>query len=276
MKQLTNLLTVVITITAIVLLSSCTGNSNKSNDENTVLTNIKKEKVKQDVGEFVYPLPTAFEVTNMLNRIGASYILSLSNPASEAEKYFTEKSRALNLGIYSADLSYASTYNQKQTVIDYMNASNKLIEELGFADVISESTLAEIEAVENDKEKMIELITNTFYKSYEYMNKTGRGSVSVLVLAGSWVEGLYIATHISEDTYNNVEMVSLVMNQKEPLNILMELVKVNNSNTDVVEIGKMLEKLQSIFSELEEGSISQSQMEAITNEVASVRSAIVK
>ena len=275
MKQLINILTVIITVTAIAVLSSCSGISKKTSDENSVLTEIKKDKVRDDVKEFVYPLPTAFEVTDMLNRIGASYILSLSNPAENAEKYFTEKNKALNLGIYSADLSYASTYNQKQNVIDYMKASNKLIEELGFADVINESTLEMIEAVENDKDKMVELITNTFYKSYEYLNKTGRGSVSVLVLTGSWVEALYIATHISEETYNNVEMVKLVMNQKEPLNTLMDLIKLNSSNAAVTEMGKKLETLHNVFNELDEGSISQKQMEAITNEVAKVRTAIV-
>ena len=65
-------------------------------------------------------------------------------------------------------------------------------------------------------------ITKTFYDTYEYLNNNGRGSVSVLVLAGSWVEALYISTHISEDTYNNVEMIKIIMEQKEPLNKLMD------------------------------------------------------
>jgi len=276
MKHLAKLIIVVISLTAFAVLSSCNGGAKKSTEDTTVLTKIKKDKVREDVEEFVYPLPTAFEVTNMLNRIGASYILSLSNPADDVEKYFTEKAKAINLGVYSADLSYASTYNQKQNVIDYMNASNKLTEELGFADVIDKTILEEIETVENDKDKLIELITNTFYKSYKYLNKTNRGSVSVLVLSGSWVEALYIATHISDQTYNNVEMVKLVMDQKEPLNTLMELIKNNIGNADVADTGKKLEKLHAIFNELENGSISKEQMEAITEEIFQVRSDFIE
>ncbi|MBI9067050.1 MAG: hypothetical protein JEZ09_07140 [Salinivirgaceae bacterium] len=276
MKHIKNLFVVIIASAAITFFSSCIGNKKKTKDDTSVLMELEKDQVQKEVAEFVYPLPTAFEVTEMLQRIGASYIVTLSNAPDAVNKYFTEKSKAINLGIYNADLSYASTYNQKQNVIDYMKASNKLIEGLGFADVIDENTLKEIEAVENDKDKMVELITNSFYESYQYLNETNRGSLSVLVLAGTWVEGLYIATHISEDTYNNVEMVSLVMKQKEPLNKLIDLMKGYEANNDVIESLASLQKLHTIFNELEDGSISKDQMEAITKEVFTVRSEIVK
>ncbi len=260
----------------VIVLTACSDSTNKNKSNSSVVNEIKKDQVKTEVAEFVYPLPTAFEVTQMLNRIGASYILSLSNPAENAEKYFTEKSRALNLGVYSADLSYASTYNQKQITIDYMNASNKLIEELDFSDAIDENLPEKIEQAENDKDQMIELITNTFYNTYEFLNKTNRGSVSVLVLAGSWVEALYIAMHISEDTYNNVEMVKIVMDQKEPLQKLMDLIAEHASSEAVAETGTLLAPIHTLYQQLDEGSISQSQMEAIAGEVARIRAEIVK
>lgn len=275
MKKIAQICILGITAITIATLSSCSGNAKKVKDDDSIVSEIKKEQVEKEVEEFVYPLPTAFEVTNMLNRIGASYILTLSNPIESADKYFTEKSKALNLGIYNADLSYASAYNQKQNVIDYMNASNKLIEQLGFGDVIDEETLKEIEAVEDDKDKVVDLISETFYETYEYLNKTDRGSLSILVLAGSWTEALYIATHISEETYNNVEMVKLVMEQKEPLNKLMEIMKDYESNADVAETIEALEKVQSIFNTLENGSISKEQMEAITAEIYKIRTAMV-
>lgn len=276
MKTLFSQLPIAIVLFAIVLVSACSGGSKKNNQDDSIITEIKKETVKENVSEFVYPMPTAFEVTEMLNRIGASYILSLSNPAENAEKYFTEKSKALNLGIYSADLSYASTYNQKQNAIDYMNASNKLIEELGFEDAVDKELPEKIEAVENDKDALIDLISNTFYSTYEHLNKNSRGSVSVLVLAGTWIEGLYIATHISEDTYNNVEMVKIVMEQKAPLAKLMDIIEAHAENADITEVKEALTPLYNTFESIDEGSITQDQMMAITEQVAVVRDAIVE
>lgn len=273
MKQLLNLLSIVF---AVAILSSCSGESKKTTKDDSVITKIKKEQVKEDVQGFVYPMPTAFEISKMLNRIGAGYIFSLSNPAENAEKYFTEKSRALNLGVYSADLSYASTYNQKQITMDYLEASNKLIEELGFTDAIDRDLVNQIEEVENEKDKLIEIFTNTFYDTYEYLNKNNRGSVSILVLVGTYVEGLYIATHISEDTFNNVEMVKIIMEQKEPLSKLLAIVKDFTSNADVKEMNDKLVKINNIYSNMDDGSISQEQLLNIKTEVAALRASIVE
>ena len=45
--------------------------------------------------------------------------------------YVTNKSMALNLGIYTCDLSFASLYEQTQLIIDYMNAAKKMADGLG-------------------------------------------------------------------------------------------------------------------------------------------------
>lgn len=272
--KLLNLIFAGAVITALILLGSCSGNSKKSGDDTSVIVDLKKDQVKKEVKEFVYPLPTAFEVTNMLNKIGAAYILTLSNEIEAVDKYNTEKQRALNLGIYNADLSYASTYNQKQNALNYMKVSNKLIEQLGFGEAINAEKIKEIEAVEDNKEKMIELITNTFYDTYEYLNKTNRESIALLTVTGSWIEGLYIATHISEDTYNNPEMVKLVMEQKEPLNKLMSILEEVKENEDIAATMADLKNIHDIFNTLDNGSISQAQMEAITAEIFKLRMAI--
>ncbi|MBI9068864.1 MAG: hypothetical protein JEZ09_16325 [Salinivirgaceae bacterium] len=277
MKQLTKLSSVAIGLFAIVLFSSCSSHSKKDSDtDDSVLTEIKKDQIAENVKEFVYPLPTAFEVSEMLNRIGASFIFSLSNPAENVSKYFTEKSKALNLGIMGADLSYATTYKQKQIAMDYMKATNKLIDELGFASAIDSDLPEKIEMVENDKDQMVKLITKTFYDTYEYLNKNGRGSVSVMIVAGSWIEALYISTHISEDTYNNVEMIKIIMEQRESLNKLMGLINDHKSFSDVDSLGITLKPLHEVFNSLEDGGITQQQMEAISTEVAKVRAEMVK
>ncbi|TAJ14067.1 hypothetical protein DMA11_06865 [Marinilabiliaceae bacterium JC017] len=259
----------------IALLPSCQGGG-KSSSQKTESTELKKEKVEKEVREFIYPLPTSFEVTEMLNRIEAAYILSLSNPTGNVEKYLTEKSKGLNLGVYGADLSYASTYNQKQETADYMNASKKLVDELDIAAALTPDIVEKIEQNEDNKDELVKIITNSFYDTYEYLNENGRASVSSLVMAGSWVEALYIATHISEDTFNNKEMVKIVMDQKEPLNKLMEILKGFTDNSDIQWTVELLEPLHTIYNSVEEGGITKEQMEAIAVKVKEARDKIVE
>ena len=258
------------------MFSACNMKRKPAGDSDQNGEKLEKARVEQDVREFVYPLPTTFEVTEMLNRIGAAYILTLSNPISNVERYLTEKSKAVNLGVYSADLSYASTYNQKQTTIDYMDVSKKLIDALNISGAISPDIVEEIEARQDDKDALVNLITNTFYDTYEYLNKADRGSVSMLVLAGSWVEALHIVTNITEDTFKNKEMVTIVMDQKSSLNTLMKLMEMVDDKPAVAEVMADLKPVHDIYNSIDAGSITETQMKEIIREVGIVRAKMVE
>jgi lipopolysaccharide biosynthesis regulator YciM len=195
----------------------------------------------------------------------------LSNPVANVDKYLTEKSQAINLGIYSSDLSYASTYRQQQETIDFMNASKALIDKLDISPALDKELLEAIENNLDNKDELVNVITNSFYNTYEYLNKNDRGSVSLLVIAGSWVEALYIATHISEETFSNKEMVAIIMEQKEPLNKLMSMLEIHAADADIQSTIEDLKILQEIFNSVDEGSITMDQLDAIEKNVAVLR-----
>ena len=277
MRQLLNPKIALTLITSVVLLlTSCNMKRKSSGDGSQDGAVLEKTTVEEKVREFVYPLPTAFEVTEMLNRIGAAYILTLSNPVSNVERYLTEKSKALNLGIYSADLSYASTYNQKQSVIDYMDVSKKLIDALNISGAISQDVIEQVEANQDNKDELVNIITNTFYDTYEYLNQANRGSVSLLVLAGTWVEGLYIVTHVTENVYYNKEMVTIIMKQKASLDTLMELMQVAKDDPAVAETISELLPLYNTYLAVENDAITEAQVLFITKEIYRVRNKIVE
>lgn len=237
---------------------------------------IKKENIEAEVREFVYPLPTAFEVTELLNRIEASYIIDLSNSPDNVDKYLTEPSKALNLGVYSSDLSYASTYNQQQYIVDYMTASRKLVESLDMTAAVDPELPKKIEQNENNKDELINLITESFYDTYDYLNRNHRAPVSAMIISGSFIEGLYIATNISDNTFNNKEMVKIVMTQKEPFQKLMDLLN-NYSDTEYcADIIEDMTPLYTVFQSIEEGGITENQLELIKAEVKNLRAKIVE
>jgi hypothetical protein len=280
MRNLLNQPLIVIVLTVALVFSACQSgkkkDSNKEDKDAVTAKKIEKEEIEKDVRDFVYPLPTSFEVTEMLNRIGASYILTLSNPAENVDKYLTEKKQAINLGVYGADLSYASTYNQKQQIMSYMDASRKLIDALNISGALPSDIIEQIEKNEENKDKLVEIITNTFYDTYDYLNANNRSAVSMLVLAGSWVEALYITTNISEDTYQNKEMVKIVMQQKSSLNKLLDLMKNYEEDEDVAEVMKQLKPLAKVYNMVEENAISEGQMDIIIEEVSKVRADFVE
>lgn len=159
MRTLRKQTLIAVLLSVALVFPACQSGKKKENGDKEQKTatepRIEKEKIEKDVKEFVYPLPTSFEVTEMLNRIGAAYILTLSNSVDNVDKYLTEKKQALNLGVYGADLSYASTYNQKQQTMDYMEASRKLIDALNISGALPSDIIEQIEQNQDNKDKLV-------------------------------------------------------------------------------------------------------------------------
>ena len=256
----------------VAFVVSCKG---PTGEEKPAEAKLSKEEVEMKVREVVYPLPSTYEVTEMLNEIEASYILGLTNDLDNAEKYFTDKKQALNLGIYSADLSYASTYNMKQQTLDFMDVSQDLVKELRITGAFSSNFVEKVENNVDNKEVLIDLITTSFYDTYEYLVKNNKEDLSLLVITGSWVEALYITAHISETTYENPKIVQIIMEQKKSLAKLIELLKPHNEHETIQELLEQLKPILEIYHEVGDSSISKRQLNEIVSRISKVRADII-
>lgn len=247
------------------MISSCGSSSKKE-------TTLADETIEKQIEAYTYPIPSAFEVTNMLNDIEASYLVGMGNDAEKAESYFTEKSKALNLGIYTADLAYATTYNQKSDIQTYFEASETLVRELDFTAAFDQSLPDEIDANIDNKDALVEIVTDMFQRAYSYLNEQGRSELSYLVLSGTVIEGLYLTTHISENNFQNPKIVEAILFQKEPLQELETMMAKYQDSELVSEVYQDITTINSIYS-IEEGltSMSEEQILELTDKVTEIR-----
>jgi hypothetical protein len=214
-------------------------------------------------------------VINLLNKAGASYILSLNNPVENVDKYFTEKSKALNLGVYGADLSYASTYQMKQETMNYLNVSKKLIEDLQITSAFNKDFADRVESNLDNKDELIQIITDSFYDTYEFLMNEGKDNISLLVMTGSWIEGLYITTQIALVSQNNEDILKIIANQKDPITKLFELMEPFADDAAVAEVKEMLKPIKSMFDKVEGEEITPEQFDKIEKEISKVRTSII-
>ncbi|HRW61946.1 MAG TPA: hypothetical protein P5132_00590 [Bacteroidales bacterium] len=260
----------------VISLINCKGNKQEgSTEESAVESKLDKEDVEKKVREIVYPLPTAFEVTEMINKIEASFIIGITNPTSNVDKYFTDKDQALNLGVYSADLSYASTYQIKQEVMNFMDASQLLIMELDITGAFSKEFIDEVEANINNKDQLIDLITDSFYDTYEYLVKSKKEDLSLLVVAGSWIEALYISTNISETVYDNPDFVKIILHQKTSLDKLIDLLTPHKEHETIKSLLNDLKPIKEVYDSVDEKGITVEQLTQIKEKISTLRNQIV-
>lgn len=246
----------------------------KSPEEKPAAT--ESDQPKEDVITEItgYPLPTSFEVTTMLNKAGAPYILSISNPASNVGNYFTQVEKALNLGVYGADLSYASTYMMKQETMLYLNATKQLTDEMEISSAFNMDFAVRIENNLENGDSLISIISDSFTDTYKYLTNNNKDKLAILVMAGSWIEGLFITTQIAKISEDNTHILEIIAHQKSSLNKLLEIMEPVADDTDVTGIIAGLNELKDHFDTIEDEGTDQF-LEAVSLSVESLRNRII-
>jgi hypothetical protein len=215
-----------------VLLTSCGG---RQGDESRAITGNKERdglNTRLAGNQAEYPIPTSVEIIELLYDAGAPYILGISNPAANADRYFTERSKALNLGVYGADLSYAATYEMNQEIRKYLQVSKRLIDELNISTTFNRQFVEQVENNLDDKDALIHLVSDSFYDTYGFLTDNHQDDLSLLVLTGSWIEGMYLTSQIALGARDNTRITDIIIEQDEPLEKLLFLMEDLDDNED--------------------------------------------
>lgn len=235
---------------------------------------LSEDEIKEGIEEVVFPLPEPMGVYQMLENIGASYVGEVLNPAQSAEEYTISNVKAANLGVYAADLSYATVYDSKDDVDTYTSTLKTLIDDLDvkvdYIKLMSDETKEKASNIDS----LIDLTTELFIDTYEFLYKESDPSLAILMVNGFYIEGLYIATHISKDTYDNVEMVNIIYDQAKPLDKLIELNAKFTDNQYIETLQTALLKLKTLY-DATDGSLTKEQLEEISTTIETIRGSIV-
>ncbi len=262
-----------ITVALLATMFACGGGAKQAETDKSHDGKSKEEAFKSVTK---YPIPTAFEVVKLLNKAGASYILSLNNPVENVDKYFTEKSKALNLGVYGANLSYASTYQMKQETMSYLKVSKTLIDDLQITTAFNKDFYTRVEANIDNKDSLINIISDSFYDTYDFLINEGKDNISTLVIVGSWVEGLYITCQMAIISKNNEDILKIIANQKDPLDKLMEIMMPQANDKNVLEVMELIQPLAPLYEKIEGETINQAQFDQINEMITKIRETITK
>ncbi|MCF8225571.1 MAG: hypothetical protein K9J30_06805 [Bacteroidales bacterium] len=217
----------------------------------------------QTVKRIFYSLPSPIETAKILQSAGATYNEDLLNPTSNHTKYITNLSMALNLGIYSTDMSYASLFDQTQVTLNYIDVAKKLADGLNIMNVIDESTMQRLEDNINNRDIIIDIISQTLLNSSSYLQEQGLESTATIILVGGWVEGLYIATQLAEkQSIESNMIVERIVDQKFSIDFIINLLNEAQEDPNAMAILEDIKVLKLTFDKIE---ITQGENTAVTD-----------
>lgn len=222
-------------------------------------TNIAEEGKKQSgirlapevITGIIQSIPNPVEVAFLIESMGVEYDPTLLNDPSNVSKYNTDYRRALNLGIYSTDLGYANIYGKNQDVINYLSSIRDLADGLRVGKYFD---FEHIRQLASSKENLSELVlesTRNLEKMNDALQKEGRTDMTVLILTGGWLEGLYLLCNVEREQHNE-ELAIRIAEQKLVLEQLLVLLR--NYESENAKIGKLradMEELAEIYKHID-------------------------
>ena len=196
-----------------------------------------------------YALPTPIEVSVLIKNSGIGYQPALLNNPANASTYLTNSKKAINFGVYVTDLTYAGLFEQTQTVLRYKLSLQQLLEDLGLLPAVDANTLKQLEANINNKDEVLRIISETYSSCTAYLNEEDRYFLTLFILAGGWIEGMYIATSLTDENLalTQDKIKQLVMNQKLTFDLMWAAMSEVEENPDIASLMSEISGLAQIF-----------------------------
>jgi len=215
----------------IFLLEACGQRSSSNLEVNLEEANTGELQLSSEtVNEIIQNLASPIEVAALINSLNVPFSADyLADPESLSTNT-TSFEMAYYLGALSADLGYLNMYNKTGTAGDYLSKINQLADALQIGQFFDFATIKRLAATSSDPDSLMFMSVNSFNNMDEYLRKTGRSNLSALMIAGTWMEGLYLATQVAR-VNSNEELKSMIGEQKLVLNDL--LLVLNNYRNEV-------------------------------------------
>lgn len=241
--------------TTIFTVSSCSSGPEKATISAEDPDKVEKNERDDDLQlaktkKIFYMLPSPVEMASMLQKAGATYDKTLLTNPENVTKYETTVKKAVNLGVYGADLSYTSIFEQNHEIMHYLASAKSLGDGLGITQAFNSEIIERFDKNIGNKDSILLILSDSYWIANSYLTDADRASVSALVIAGGWIEGVWLATQLYKSKPNE-DILKRIAEQKYSLEHLNDLMNSYGSDRNLDEMKADLNEVKQLYDALE-------------------------
>ena len=251
---------------AMLGLVACSGSQNNnelqdlSDQDNDTAVVVSAEVV----GDMIQNVSSPVEMANEIKNTGVAFSQNTLNEAGKENSYETSFKKAVNLGVYSADLGYINTFGKNLVVVDYLSSSKRLADGLGVGQFLDFQMLSRMAKDNTNLDSLKQLSVTSFNNIDKYLRDQKRSNVSTAIVVGTWVEGIYITCQVIKQT-NDEGLINRLGEQKNIVDILEIVINAySNTDYDFKTLSNKVTELKRIYDNVK---ITMEMGEPITKEV---------
>jgi hypothetical protein len=231
--------------------SGC-GDGEKTEEIETV-DSVKTEEPKVNpVSETFFQVPSPGEMLTFIRMVGGKNNKNTSflNPASNEKTYSDSKAKALNFGIFSCDLSYCSIFEIGSEALKYFKTVKTMGDQIGVSTAIKPEVLKRLESNVGSPDSLAVITDDVYFSSFETLEDSKQGPTLAMVVAGGWIESIYIAVNLVKYEANS-PVIERLADQKYTLENLIEFMKKHEaSDANVKSVKEDFEGLLAEFNKI--------------------------
>jgi hypothetical protein len=245
----------------------------------------------------VFSIPSPIQTAILIKNAGTNYNKDVLNEPSKVTNYSTNFKKAINLGIYGADLGYVTMYDQTQDAISFLTAVKSIADDLGVSSAFDLELVERFEKNIGNQDSLLALVSDAYKSSDRFLKGNDQNDIGSLILAGGWIESLYFATSTATMT-GNKDVIKRVGEQKTTVYNLIKLLTPYYSKPeftalvdDLMELNEIYEQVESTYTYVKPTvdvenktttvnsttvvNISDDQLKAITDKIIAMRIEII-
>jgi hypothetical protein len=277
---------------SILALSSfvvaCGSSSADEAKETTEIVEVAKDTTPVTVNEetkfkfdfAIANIPSPVGSINELSSWGVDYNNALLVDSKKQLTSTTEFSKALSLGVYNIDMSYAIMNNKGEDVLKYMKTVVTTSDALGLKSAVDQMVGKRAEKNLSNKDSLLKIVDEIFVKSDSYLRTNERVYTASSVFAGSWVESLYLTCKVAEsvtDVAAKEKAYKHLWDQRFYLKNLTDLLNDYKDKKECLALNDELKKIHADIDVIKDPkNLKDAEFKTISAKIYALRNSIMK
>ena len=246
--------------------------------DTTPITVNEETKFKFDFA--IANIPSPVGSINEISGWGVDYNNTLLVDAKKQLAASSEFSKALALGVFNIDMSYAMVNNKGEDVLKYMKTVVTTSDALGLKSAVDQMVGKRAEKNLGNKDSLLTILDEIFVKSDSYLRTNERVYTASSVFAGSWVESLYLTCKITEgatDAAVKEKGYKHLWDQRFYLKNLTDLLNDYKDKKECVALNDELKKIHTEIDAIKDPKdLKEANFKNLSEKIYKVRASIIK
>lgn len=200
------------------------------------------------------------------------------NDPENVSKYQTFASRAINLGIYSTDATYAALTKQSIKLGGYFKSIKILLDQLNMTSTLDKNLLDKIEQNLEHSDSMYAISMVLYEKMNVALDSDANRKMQVFLMFGGWLEGMYLSTNLVEKYDNKNALIARISEQDIVLDNILGAIETLTLEEDTDSLASWVMDANNILQsryEQENGVIDEVNFNAFKLKISEIRTKIV-